>query len=122
VRKTALQPCGVNLVRFANNGTLIEMTEPIDIPPELQRVADLLGEQPPEVRDLFRYALVLAIIDDEKARVIRTREENGQEWLTIKTLAGDELEILRPPISEEVEAQLVSQVRAIVADEDDDGY
>ncbi len=29
------------------------MTEPIDLPPEFERLADLLGEQPPEARDLF---------------------------------------------------------------------
>ena len=73
------------------------------------------------MRDLFRYTLVLAMINDEKARVIGTRAENGQEWLTIKTLAGDVFKIVRPPISEEVEAQLMRQVRAIIAGEDDDG-
>ena len=114
VPKTALQLRVVNVAQFANNGTLIEMTDPIELPPELQRVADLLSEQPPAVRDLFRFALVLAMVDDEKARVIGTRVENGQEWLTIKTTAGEVFEILRPPISEEVEAELMRQVRAIV--------
>ena len=42
------------------------MTEPIVLPPELLHVADLLSEQPPEIGDLFRYALVLAMIDDER--------------------------------------------------------
>jgi hypothetical protein len=68
------------VVRFTNNGTLIEMAESIDLPPELQHIADLLSEQPPEVRDLFRYALVLAMIDDEKMQVIgivKKRTENG---------------------------------------------
>ncbi len=88
------------------------MTEPIDLPPELERLADLLSEQPPEVRDLFRYALVLAMIDDEKARVIGTRVEEEREWLTVETVAGDVFEIRRPAISEEVEAQLMGQVRA----------
>jgi hypothetical protein len=73
------------------------------------------------VRDLVCYALALAMIDDEKARVIGTRVGNGQEWLTIKSLAADEFEIVRPPISEEVEAQLMRQVSAIIANEDDDG-
>jgi hypothetical protein len=41
------------VVGFANNCTLIEMTEPIDLPPELERLADLLSAQPPEARDLF---------------------------------------------------------------------
>lgn len=43
------------------------MTEPIDLPPELQQAADQLAEQPPAVREMFRYAIVLAMIDDEKA-------------------------------------------------------
>jgi hypothetical protein len=97
------------------------MTELIELPPEFERLAGLLSEQPPEVRDLFRYALVLAMIDEEKARVIGTRAENGQEWVTIKTIAGDVFEIIRPPISEEVESELMGEVRAIVAAEDDDG-
>ena len=49
------------------------MTESIDLPPEIEQVAELLSLQRPEVRDLFRYALVLAMIDDEKAHVIGTR-------------------------------------------------
>jgi hypothetical protein len=52
------------------------MSEPIELPPELQRVADLLSKQTPEVRDLFRHARVLAMIDDEKARVIGRRMED----------------------------------------------
>jgi hypothetical protein len=97
------------------------MIEPIDLPPELERLADLLSEQPPEVRDLFRYALALAMIDDEKAWVTSSRVEGDREYLTIQTIAGEVFEILRPEISEEVEAQLMEQVRAIIADEDDVG-
>jgi hypothetical protein len=80
------------------------------------------GAGTPQVRDLFRYALVPAMIDDEKARVIGMRVEVEREWLTVETVAGDVLEIVRPPIPEEVEAQFMRQVGAIVADEDDDGY
>ena len=60
------------MVRWASNSALIEITGAIDLPPEFKRLADLLNEQLPEVRDLFRYALVLAMIHDEKARVIGT--------------------------------------------------
>jgi hypothetical protein len=97
------------------------MTDPIDLPPEFERLADLLSEQPAEVRDLFRYALVLAMIDDEKAHITGTRIDGDREYLSVQTIAGDVFGILRPPISEEVEAQLMAQVRAIIADVDDDG-
>jgi hypothetical protein len=81
-----------------------EMTEPIDLPSESQRVADQLAEQPPAVREMFRYALVLAMTDDEKAWVTGTRLLGSREYLTVRTVAGDVFEIERPPISEEVEA------------------
>lgn len=51
------------MVRFANNSSLIEMSEPIDLPNDFQHVADQLSEQSPDVRYQFRYALVLAMID-----------------------------------------------------------
>jgi hypothetical protein len=97
------------------------MTEPVYLPPEIEEVADILSKQRPEVRDLFRYALVLAMIDDEKAWVTGTRVGEERELLTVKTVAGDVFEIERPPISEELEAVLMREVRAIIADEDDDG-
>lgn len=79
----------------------------IDLPPEIGQVAELLSQQRPEVRDLYRYALVLAMIDDEKAWVTGTRLVDNQEYLTVRTIAGDVFEIIRPPISEEVEARLM---------------
>jgi hypothetical protein len=97
------------------------MTNPIDLPPGLQQVAHQLAEQPPAVRELFRSALVLAMIDDEKAWVTDTRLCDNRQCLTVRIVAGHVFEIEQPPISEEVEAVLMSEVSAIVADEEDDG-
>lgn len=55
------------------------MIDPIDLPPETQEVADLLSKQRPAVRDLFRYALVLAMIDDEQAHVMGKRVEGNRD-------------------------------------------
>jgi hypothetical protein len=113
------QPCGVSVLPQESNCTLIEMPDPIDLPPELQQVADQLAEQPPAVREMFRYAIVLAMIDDEKAWVTGTRLIDSREYLAVRTVAGDVFEIVRPPISEELEAALMSEVGSIVADEDE---
>lgn len=51
------------------------MAEASHLSPEIARVAYLPSKQRPEVREVFRYALVLAMIDDEKAHVIGTRVE-----------------------------------------------
>jgi hypothetical protein len=102
---------------FVLTSTLTGMTGPIDLPPEFERLADLLSEQPAEVRDLFRYVLVLAMIDDEKAHITGTRMDGDLEYLTVQTIVGEVFEIMRPLISEEVEAQLMEQLRAIITGE-----
>ncbi len=60
------------------------MTDRFELPPEFERLANLISEQPPDVRDLFRYALVLAMIDDEKAHVTSTRIEGDLSELLTK--------------------------------------
>ncbi len=93
------------------------MTQPSVLPPEIQQLADQLGEQPPAMRDLLRYAFVLAMIDDEKAQVIATRTEDDQEWLTVETREGTVFDILHPAISEELEAEILERVRTILEEE-----
>ncbi len=80
----------------------------------------MLAQQPPEVRELFRDALVLALLDGEKARVIGTREDDGRTWLTVEMVAGEGFEILRPAISEELEAEVMAQIRTIARGESED--
>lgn len=89
----------------------------LDLPPEFQSVLEAVGSQRPEVRAMFRYALVLMMIDDENARVIGTRIEDGHEFVQVRTIAGDEFEIERPAMSDETERFLLEQIREIVEDE-----
>ena len=57
------------------------MTGPIELPSEFEHLADLTRAQPPGVRDLFRYPLVLASIDGEKPHVIGTHIGREREYL-----------------------------------------
>jgi hypothetical protein len=107
------------VVWFAYNCILIEMTGPIELPPELRRVADLLSEQPPQVRDLFRYLLVMSMVDEHKAKIVGARAMRGRHYLRIKTNAGAVFQILRPPISLATELQMREEVKAIIAERDD---
>jgi hypothetical protein len=119
VRETALQPRGVDVVRFANNGILIEMTEAIGIPPKWQHVADPLSEQPPQVCDLFRYLLVMSMVDEHKAKIVGARAMRGRHYLRIKTNAGNALWTLRPLISMATELRIREEVKAIIEERDD---
>jgi hypothetical protein len=54
------------------------MADLADLPPGFQLLLEKIGEQPPEVRHLFRHPLVLAMNDDEKAPEIGTRVEERE--------------------------------------------
>ena len=60
-----------------------------DLPPEFQDVLDAVSAERPEVQALWRYAMVLMMIDDEKAWVIATRVEDGQELIAVRTVVGE---------------------------------
>ena len=107
------------MVRFANNGTLIEMTEAIDLPPKWHDVADLLSEQPPAVRDLSRYLLVMSMVDEHKARIVGARAMRGRHYLRIETNVGEAFWTLRPPISMATELRMREEVKAIIEERDD---
>jgi hypothetical protein len=91
-----------------------------NLPPEFQPLLDELAETPEHVKAMWRYAIVLAMIDDEKARVMGTRQEGGQVLLSVRTVAGDEFEIVRPPMSEDSEKELLSKIRAIMDEDAED--
>lgn len=78
----------------------------------------VISQQPPDALDLFCHTL--ASIDDEKAWIVGKRIIDNRAYLTVRTVAGDVFEIERPPISEELEAMLMSGVRDIVADVEGD--
>lgn len=93
------------------------MQNPSTLPPEFDAILNQVAEQPEDVRAVWRYALVLMLLDDEKARVIESREDGGKLHLIVQTVNGERFEIERPPISEETEQLLLEQVRAIVKEE-----
>ncbi len=78
---------------------------------------DLLDAAPPEVRRLFWYGYVLALIDDERAWIVGTRREMAVEWITLRTAEGQVFEVPRPDLSEAQEAELMQLVRECVQEQ-----
>ncbi len=91
-----------------------------DLPQEYESLLEDLAAAPDNVRAMWKYALVLMMIDDEKARVIATEKVEGEELLTVHTNAGDFFKIARPVMSEATEKLLMQQVREIVAEDLDE--
>lgn len=71
-------------------------------------------QESPEVRAVMRYALVLLMIDDEKARELETRTVNDQQIIRVRTVNGEEFEIERPAMSAAIEKLPLERVREIV--------
>lgn len=89
------------------------------LPPEFESLLELVAEQPEHVRAMWRYALVLMMIDDEKARIIESYQVGDVLHLTVQTRTGDRFEIERPVMSEEAEQLLLEQIRRVVEEEAD---
>lgn len=89
------------------------------LPPEFQPLLDELAVQPDHVRAMWQYALVLMMIDDEKARVIDSTWDGEQLSLNVQTVTGERFTIVRPSTSEETERVLLEQIRSIVEEDCD---
>lgn len=85
--------------------------------PEMDDLLAALDGQTPAVREMFQYAFALMLIDDEKAVEVRRGQVDGREWLRVRTVNGEEFDVVRPEMSEALEARLLKQVRAIVAED-----
>ncbi len=95
------------------------MIDPPDLPAEPQHVADPLNEQPLTVRNLFRYLLVMSMIDEHKAKIVDALTMRGRHYLRIATNVGEVFWILRPAISMASELRMRQQVKAILEEPDD---
>lgn len=89
----------------------------LSLPPEFGPLLDELASAPENVRAMWRYAIVLLMIDDEKARVIDSRWDGEQLQLNVQTVTGERFTITRPAMSEETERELLEQIRSIIEDE-----
>ena len=55
--------------------------------------------QPPAVRELFQYAVMMLMIENYKAE-IKWRTVNQREWVTVRTVAGELFNIVKPIVDD----------------------
>ena len=73
------------------------------VPADLQAALDQLESAAPANRETFSYLYVLALIEDHKAVEVGRRTVDGKELISVRTVAGEEFEIIHPPLSREDE-------------------
>jgi hypothetical protein len=88
-----------------------------DLPPELEMFSRIVDGQPPDVRELFLYAMTMLMVEDGKAEITEQRTVSMREQLTLRTASGDWFTIIQPFISEEMLAFIRLTAREVV-DED----
>lgn len=67
--------------------------------------------------ELWSFALVLLMIDEEQVRQVGSHEAAGCEWVTLQTRDGEQFDIVKPQLDEESEQRLLFGVREIVEKE-----
>jgi hypothetical protein len=72
-----------------------------NLPPDLEMLSRMIDGQPPQVRELFHYALAMLMVENGKAEITERHHVDNLEHLNIKTTAGDVFEILTPQVSDE---------------------
>lgn len=66
--------------------------------------------------ELWSFALVLLMIDEEQVRQVSSHEVAGTEWVILQTRDGEQFEIIKPKLDEASEQRLLFGVREIVED------
>jgi hypothetical protein len=70
------------------------------IPPELEMFSRIVDGQPPNVRELFHYALTMLMIEEGKAEIVEQHTIDAREHLRLRTVGGDSFTIIKPFVSE----------------------
>lgn len=85
-----------------------------DLPPEFDDLLAAADRQPESARQLWRYAIALMLVDDEKAHFVGSHRDGDTLHLVVQPVAGEIFSIVRPPMTEEVEHALLSMIRHIL--------
>ena len=91
-----------------------------NLPPALEMFSRIVDGQPPNVHELFHYALAMLLVENHKAEVIERRTIDLREYLTLRTVAGELFTIVKPDTSDELLEQLTIMARAVLREENGD--
>ncbi len=86
----------------------------VNIPREFLPLIDSFAHDRYERIEYWVYALALLMIDEERVRVNGTREIAGREWITLQIYGGDEFDVIKPPLNEAQETELLEGARNIL--------
>lgn len=90
------------------------------IPPELEMLSRIIDAQSPAARELFRYALIMLMVENGKAAVIDRRVIDAREYLTFKTSADESFTIVKPDVSPDLLERMREMAREVLREDSAD--
>jgi len=88
----------------------------MNFPPEFDALLQAVGFAPAPVQAMWRYALVLMMIEDEKAYIAEAHQDGDTLHVIVQTRDGERFEVVRPEMSEETEQSLLDQIRELAGE------
>jgi len=72
------------------------------LPPEFQRIAELVDQEPPQVREVFHFMLAVAMEESGLSELINTAQVDGRTWYSCESAADDVFGVVRPEMDAEL--------------------
>ncbi len=70
-----------------------------DLPPQFAALSQIIDAQPPEMQELFQYALAMLLVEDGKASIVERRTIDGREWIYILTTGHELFGVVEPEVA-----------------------
>jgi hypothetical protein len=84
---------------------------------DLEILSFLVGVQPSQVGRVFDYSLCAMMVEAGKMERVDVLPNGSSPIHVFQTVSGDTCSVERPPMSEEVEAKLITELRIILEEE-----
>lgn len=88
------------------------------LPPEFVQFTDLFETQPSSVQIVFQYCLCLLMVEAGKMQLVGTIPGESGATYIFETMAGGRFSVVKPPISPEIEADLLQELRELLAEDE----
>lgn len=84
------------------------------LPPEFTQFARLFDAQPSPVQVVFQYCFCLLMAEIGRMRLVEVLPGESGPICIFETAGGDRFSMVKPPISQELEADLIEELREIL--------
>ena len=84
------------------------------LPPQLDRSAELIDQQPPRVREAFQFCLAVALEESGKAKSINIAQVEGRTHYSYRSVVGGVFVVVRPENGAEVEKAIRQELVGIL--------